>query len=270
MTFTTCFSYISVVHFSPIQSYSTHSGFIQFTLVLFGSLWFHSIHSVHFGSIRSTLVCLFFLVDIGLIRSIPSTSVLFNSFYPLRSTLVLFGPLWLYSVHSVHFGSIQSCSVCFGPIWSTLVLLGPFWSYSVHSVYFGLIRSIQSTLVLFFLFCLLLSNFVLFGPFGLLFSYMVHISLVRSILSTSINFSSIRYILPTLVLFSLLWPYTVHFGSIQSILVLYGSLWTNSVHFDSIQSILVLFGSHWSYSVHSFYFCQILSYSIHSVYFGFI
>ena len=125
MTFTTCFSYISVVHFSLIQSYSTHSGFIQFTLVLFGPiqftlvlfnpfypLWFYS---VHFCPL------VFFLVDIGLIRSISYTQVIFSSF-------ICFDQLQSYLVH---FSSIQSI------LYS--VLFGLIWSYTVH---FGSIRSI--------------------------------------------------------------------------------------------------------------------------------
>ena len=123
MTFTTCFSYISVVHFSPIQSYSTHSGFIQFTLVLFSPiqftlvlfnpfnpLWFYSVH-----------FCVFFQL----------TLVLFGPFRPLQS----------YSVHFIRFDQLQSYLVHFSSIQSILysVLFGLIWSYTVH---FGSIRPI--------------------------------------------------------------------------------------------------------------------------------
>ena len=68
---------------------------------------------------------------------LQSTLVLFIA---IRSTLVLFSPLWFYLVH-------------FGPIQSTLVLFDPIWSirsYSVHFVHFGPFSPfslIRSTLV---------------------------------------------------------------------------------------------------------------------------
>ena len=95
--------------------------------------------------------------------------------------LVLFSPIrsiWSYSVCSVYFGSIRSHSIRFGLIRSTLVLFGPLCLYSVHFVHFGLIRSnlvhyvhfghilfIRSYLVLFSLFGPNQSTSVSFSPF---------------------------------------------------------------------------------------------------------
>ena len=98
----------------------------------FGLLWSNSVHSVHFGSIRFTLV-LFgpfcplrsYLLDIGLIQSI----------------LVLFGPIWFYLIHYVHIGPNLS-------IHSYSVLSSPHWSYSVH---ISTLCPIWTTLVLFYL-----------------------------------------------------------------------------------------------------------------------
>ena len=99
---------------------------------LFSLLWSNSVHSVHFGSIRFTLV-LFgpfcplrsYLLDIGLIQSI----------------LVLFGPIWFYLIHYVHIGPNLS-------IHSYSILSSPHLSYSVH---IGTLCPIWTTLVLFYL-----------------------------------------------------------------------------------------------------------------------
>ena len=92
----TCFSYIFVVYYSPLQSYSVHVGPtqsilstlvlfgpLQFTLVLFSPLCLLSSYSVHlvlfnplcfylvrFGSIQSILFTLVLSIHIGSIGSI--------------------------------------------------------------------------------------------------------------------------------------------------------------------------------------------------------
>ena len=112
---------VHLVHFCPIQ----------FSLVLFGSTQSISVHSVHFGLIRSPLV--------------RARSVQFGTFCVLLSNLVLFGLSQPNSVYSIHFGlirSIQYWSVHFNPIQSTLVHFRPILSTLVHSVLFGPIRSI--------------------------------------------------------------------------------------------------------------------------------
>ena len=148
------FSYISRVPWSSsvlaIQS-------ILSTLVLFSS----------FCPLESCLVHSVFPVHFGFIRSIWSYSVHFDHIW---STLVLFGLLWSYSVHSVQFCSSRS----------NLVLVGPHWSYSVHFglirstlVSYGPIRSILSTSVYLVLFALFYSLWSYSGLFGPLWSYSV-------------------------------------------------------------------------------------------------
>ena len=94
----TCFSYIFVVYYSPLQSYLVHIGPTQSilsTLVLFSLLWFYLVYYVHFHLIRS---------------------------------------IWSYSIHfaSIWFGLVLFSPFC--SLWffqSTLVQLGPFdliWS----------------------------------------------------------------------------------------------------------------------------------------------
>ena len=145
------FSYISRVPWSSsilaIQS-------ILSTLVLFSS----------FCPLESCLVHSVFPVHFGFIRSIWSYSVHVGHIW---STLVLFGLLWSYSVHSVQFCSSQSNLILFGPHWSYSVHFGLIRSNSVHSVnfsLFGLIRSILLTLVLF---GLIWSTLILFSPLKL-------------------------------------------------------------------------------------------------------
>ena len=102
----------------------------------FFPLWFYSIH---LGPIRSTLV-------------------LFGPIFPLspiQSILVLFGPLWSYLLlisphwstlsNSINFGPIQSSLFLFGPILSiryTLFHLCSLWSLQTTSIHFGPLRSI--------------------------------------------------------------------------------------------------------------------------------
>ena len=133
-------------------------------------------YSVQFGSTQSTLV-------------------LFGPARSIMSTLVLFSPIWLYSVHQFYLVH----SVYFDFIQSTSVLFGPFWSYSVQ---FGHNRS---KLVIFGPFCPLWSflfTLVLFSPLSLIRATMVQfgpIQAIRSIWSYSIQFDCIR---STLVLFA--------------------------------------------------------------------
>ena len=130
----------------------------KFYPVHFHPIWSIKFSSVHFGSIRSTLV-------------------LFSSFCPLRSYSVNIGPIWFnsvlfghicsYMVHYVHFGPnlsicsysvpinpsvhisplclfcpLRSYTVHFSPIWSTSILFGPVWSTLFP---FNPIVSIRST-----------------------------------------------------------------------------------------------------------------------------
>ena len=97
--------------------------------------------------------------------SILSTLIHFS---PIRA----FSPLWSYTVHFVHLGSIQS-------ILSTSVQSSPHWSNSVHFIYLG---RRQSDLVRFSLFCLL--RF-----------YSVHIVLIRSIWSHSVQWSTLFHLI---------------------------------------------------------------------------
>ena len=90
----------TIVVFSPII-HSVHIGSIRSTLVLFCPLRFYSVHSVYFSSIRSILPTLF------LFSPIQSTLVLFSPFCPLWSTSILFRLFNLLRFYSVHFGSIR-------------------------------------------------------------------------------------------------------------------------------------------------------------------
>ena len=120
--------------------------------------------SVHFGSISSTLVLLVHSIHIA----------------PIISTPILFGPHWLYPIHSVH----RFYLVHIGPIrsiLSTFVLFNWYWSYSVHYV------PIQSYLLLFV-------TYVDFGPNLCILSYLVNFSPTWS----SFPFGSILSIWSTL------------------------------------------------------------------------
>ena len=128
--------------FGFIWSYSVHFGplcSIQSSLVYL--VLFHQLRSI--SLIQSTLVHLVLFVPI------QSTSVLFGPLcVPIQSILVLFGPLCSIrstSVLLVIFSPsslIWSFLVHYGPIRSNLVILGPLLSYSVLLVLFGLRWSI--------------------------------------------------------------------------------------------------------------------------------
>ena len=96
--------------------YSVHISLIRSMLV----------HSVHFGSIWSTLVLFGPICPLG----------------PIQLTLVLFGPLWSYSVLFIPTRSTLVHSILFISLSYYLVLLvsfGPILSirfYFVHSVHF--------------------------------------------------------------------------------------------------------------------------------------
>ena len=96
----------------------------------------------------------------------------------MRYYLVLFSPLWSYSVHIVSIQSILTTSIQFGPlIWSILSILALFKPFS------------------------------LFGPLS---SYSVNFS---PILSTSIHSVQFNPILSILVYFGLFWsPILIYFG----------------------------------------------------------
>ena len=103
-----------------------------------------------------------------------------------------------------------------------------------------------------------LLNSVQFGLFNPLRFYSVHLGSIRSIL---ILFGSHWFYLAHSVLFDLLWLYSIHIGSIQSIRcysVQFASIWSSSVH--SVQ-----FASIWSSSVHSVHFGLFGPYSSYSI-----
>ena len=91
-----------------------------------------------------------------------------------------------------------------------------------------------------------LLNSVQFGLFNPLRFYSVHLGSIQSIL---ILFGSHWFYLAHSVLFDLLWLYSIHIGSIQSIRcysVQFASIWSSSVH--SVH--FGLFGPYSSYSIH--------------------
>ena len=90
--------------------YSVHISLIRSMLV----------HSVHFGSIWSTLVLFGPICPLG----------------PIQLTLVLFGPLWSYSVLFVPTRFTLVHSILFSLLWSYSVLLVLIRSYFVHLVHF--------------------------------------------------------------------------------------------------------------------------------------
>ena len=163
-------------YFSSIWStwsYSFHFNSFSSILVLFGSLQFYLVHSVHFGPIRSTLV-LFSLLWSYLFQ-LPllwSCSVLFN---PLRFYLVYFGSIQSTSVLFYLFSLIHSMLVLYSPIsiiqsiLSTLVSLGPLWFYLVH-----------------------FNHSVLLSPFDLIRSILIHFNpfLIYSVYS--VNFCALK------------------------------------------------------------------------------
>ena len=119
-----------------IRSYSVHFGSIGSTVILFGPIWPYlvdSVLSVQFGPIWFILST---SVQFG---PFSSTSILFH-FGPIRSTFVLSGLLWSYSVYFGPIRSVQFTLVLLGPILSTsveLVQIDQFWSTSIHSDHFG-------------------------------------------------------------------------------------------------------------------------------------
>ena len=127
--------------------------------------------------------------------SILSTLIHFS---PIRA----FSPLWSYTVHFVHLGSVQS-------ILSTSVQSSPHWSNSVHFIYLG---PRQSDLVRFSLFCLLRFYLVHLFLFGLIRSTLFLFGLFGPILSNgplcSIWSNSVH--LDHLVYFVPLWSIFVH------------------------------------------------------------
>ena len=136
----TCFSYIFVVYYSPLQSYLVHVGptrSILSTLVLFGPLQFTS---VLFGSLcplwsYSVLSVLFSPLCFYLVQFSPILSILFTSVLSIHIGSI--GSIRSYLVHTIHFRSIQSI----------LILFGPYWSYLNHSIHFGHFPSTLRTLV---------------------------------------------------------------------------------------------------------------------------
>ena len=193
----------------------------------------------------------FYLVHIGSIRSIMSSSVWLGPIWSIwsylvhfvLSTKVLFSPIQSYSIHFSLTQSIQS----------TLDLFDPHWSYSIH---FSPIRSILSTLVLFGPFYPLWSYSVHYVYFSSILSYSVHIGPIRSILSTLIDFNPIWVIRSTFVLFGPFCPLWFLFGpfcplrsySVYSFLFIpIQSIWSTLFHlvqfgsFKSLQFILVHF-----------------------------
>ena len=106
-------------------------------------------------------------LHLGLIRSIWSYLVPFS---PIWFTLVLCGPLWCYSVYSVHFDPIQSTLVLFCPF----VLIRSIWSNSVH---FDPIRSIRF-------------YSVHVGPIWSMLFYSIQLGPLLSIFSNSVNYTN--------------------------------------------------------------------------------
>ena len=185
---------------------------------IFGPLWSCSIHFHPIKSIQS------YQVHIGPIRF---TLAVLSPLLCILSTLVLFGPLWLYWVHSILSGSLRS-------ILSTLVLFSPLWSYLVH------IAPIRSTL---FIFSQLWSYLVHSIHLGSICSYSVHLGPAWSIYSYSVHIGH----------FCPLWSirsYSVNFVPIRSTLVIFGPIWF-------IQSYSIYFSPFQSTSLYSVFFCAL-------------
>ena len=116
------------MHFNFIRS-----NLAPFGLFLLGLIWSYSVHSIHFGPIRSILFTLVlfgplwpYSAHIGFIRF---TLVLFCPFVFIQSNLVLFGLFGFIQFYSLQFSLIRSYSVHFG----YLVLFGLSWSNLVHT-----------------------------------------------------------------------------------------------------------------------------------------
>ena len=90
---------------------------------LLGLIWSYSVHSIHFGPIRSIWP---YSAHIGFIRF---TLVLFCPFVFIQSNLVLFGLFGFIQFYSLQFSLIRSYSVHFG----YLVLFGLSRSNLVHT-----------------------------------------------------------------------------------------------------------------------------------------
>ena len=174
----------------------------------------------------------YYLVHIGSIQSILSSSVLFgpiqsilSSYYSsIQSNLVNFGPFSPHLPYSIHIGHILS-TLFLWSILSTLVLFGPIRSILSALVLFGPIRSILFTLVL-------------FGPFYPLRSYSIHNATIWSDL---VPFSPIQS-------HSVHSIYSDHIQSIHSYFVHlvmfcpFGPIWSiqiTSVCFGPLRSIFV-------------------------------
>ena len=181
--------------------------------VLFISLWFYLVHSVHIGSILSALILFiphwsylvysanfgplqlylghlvhfspfcplwFYSIHIELIQYIlsPSKKKKKSTFYPLRSYLIDIGPIRSYSVHYIHFSpilSIHSYLLLFS--WSNLVQLCPLWSTLIHYVLVGFVLSIRYTSFQLVQFGSIMSTSVQFNSFQ----------------STSVHFCTLTY-----------------------------------------------------------------------------
>ena len=142
------------------------------------------------------------------------------------------GVIWSNLVHFVHFGSIRSImstSVLFNPYYSYSVHFCPICPHRTYSFQFGPVRSILSTLILFGPFSpiySILSTKVIFGPIWPIWSYSAQFSLFSPHWSYFVHIGLLRSTQSTMALFGPLWSYSVHsihFGSIRSIR-------SNSVH----------------------------------------
>ena len=142
-----------------------------------GVIWSNLVHFVHFGSIRS----------------IMSTSVLFNPYY---SYSVHFCPICPHRTYSFQFGPVRS-------ILSTLILFGPFSPiYSILStkVIFGPIWPIWSYSAQFRLFSPHWSYFFHIGPLNAQWLYSVHVGPIRSYLVHIVPIVDVTQIIFTVTL----------------------------------------------------------------------
>ena len=151
------------IHFNPLRSYSIDIDFVRSTSVLFGPHWSDMVHY--------SILC------------------------SLQSNLVLFGLLWFYSAHSIHFG----------PIWSYSVHFSPFWSYLVHFWPIKLIRSFSVNIGPIWSHYIMY-NLVLFCPH---WSYLFNSIQIGSLCSNSVHVGPVW---SNSVHFDPLWSYSVHIG----------------------------------------------------------